>query len=113
MEEVTVNVNPHDVRFLRDRTGVDSTQDVVTDALNLYKAAVLGAMDKKELALITTEPDGKKSFTALDFAEGRLEYAKGNADIPSITQGDVDSVFQKYVEAERKGDGRVDESPKR
>jgi hypothetical protein len=98
-ERVSVPVNPHDMRFLRDRTGADSNQEVIADALKLYKAAVLGAMNGEIVSTVKEGKDGITEITQLELPSGRFAYAAGNADIKSITRDEVNKTFRGVIAA--------------
>lgn len=101
-ETVNVAVNPHDMRFLRDRTGADTNQEVIADALQLYKAAVLGAMQDETVSLTKEREDGITDITQLELPRGSFAYARGNADVRSIAKGDVEATLKTVAEDTRR-----------
>jgi hypothetical protein len=98
-ESISVSVNPHDMRFLRDRTGADNNQEVIRDALQLYKAAVLGAMNGETLSMVKEAKDGVLDIAQLELPSGSFAYASGNADIRSISREEVNKTLSKVIAA--------------
>jgi hypothetical protein len=98
-DKINVSVNPHDMRFLRDRTGADSNQEVIRDALQLYKAAVLGAMNGETVSMVKEAKDGVLDIAQLELPSGRFAYAGGNADIPRITCEEVNKTLRGVLAA--------------
>jgi hypothetical protein len=107
---VTIEVNPSDISFLKRRTGTSSrtgtldadTQKIFNDAIALYKAIVCLAMEGEKLGTYT-EKDGKvQTMTPLDLRKNQLAYALETADIPDLSRKTVEASFQRFVEDQRR-----------